>query len=293
MVIPYPGISWFPRLRRGARFPTSTVCPLRRSPRPDAHAHPRAQVHYSAAPCTHTRTRVLYTLLAQGAGALAWSYSVGGSSPSRCAFSIIDVITYLFTDRPAFFAHFWRLFLFAGLFFCIFTDTISSALSSYFLFARFFASDMDICFTALYALVTGINNPLFYTGYRCFLLLHRYFLSFFKSRVLCMAFCTGYRYTIATITKQPRPQGHGPRVINPSKPSTARPVLLHSPGTSRAALYTMQGRPAARPFAMHRRNARTLKKVYCAPPPQCLRANGMAGSPHGATAYKSTAQSMP
>ena len=62
--------------------------------------------------------RCPYSIYTTG-GALARAYSCGGSpgvfpmggnSPSLCAFSIIDVITYLFTDRPAFFAHFCRLF---------------------------------------------------------------------------------------------------------------------------------------------------------------------------------------
>lgn len=60
--------------------------------------------------------RCPYSIYTTG-GALARAYScggspgvspVGGSSPSLCAFSIIAVITYLFTDRPAFFAHFCR-----------------------------------------------------------------------------------------------------------------------------------------------------------------------------------------
>lgn len=163
--------------------------------------------------------RCPYSIYTTG-GALARAYScggspgvspVGGSSPSRCAFSIIDVITYLFTDRPAFFAHFCRLFLFAGLFFCIFTDTISSALSSYFLFARFFASDMDICFTALHALVTGINNPLIYTGYRCFFVVAPLFFIFFQ--VAC--FVHGFLHWLQVYYSHNNRTAHSPTATAP------------------------------------------------------------------------------
>ena len=81
-------------------------------------------------------------------------YSVGGSSPSRCAFSIIDVITYLFTDRPAFFAHFCRFSFVTSPPFFHCRVSLSNVAARYF-FAAFSCASL-VLFMDFYPLVYAV-----------------------------------------------------------------------------------------------------------------------------------------
>lgn len=199
MVIPHPGISWFPRLRRGTRFPTSTVCPLRRSP---TARRPRPSTRafiYAGAWLLLRRAMRGQRLHIYASGNIS-EYSVSMQFFSICALLVpaFSAILCSFSAYPR------------GRFACMLS--VFSAL--YRAIARRCAALVFLsCCCIIIHHDTIVYPWLYIHGY--ILMLYRYFLSFFKLRFLCMVYPWIARYTIATTTEQPTAPRPRPHVVIP------------------------------------------------------------------------------